>query len=81
MIALTDITEALDSRQQFLEAKHLQAIGLLASGVAHGELGVGRMMENDQFIAWGKPGGGEGNGLTAPFDGQPTSVTMMFLFG
>ena len=23
-----------------------------------GELGVGRMMENDEFIAWGKPGGG-----------------------
>ena len=21
-----------------------------------GELGVGRMMENEQFIAWGKPG-------------------------
>ena len=35
MVCLTDITEALDSRQQFLEAKHLQAIGLLASGVAH----------------------------------------------
>ena len=35
MVCLTDITEALDSRQQFLVAKHLQAIGLLASGVAH----------------------------------------------
>jgi signal transduction histidine kinase/CheY-like chemotaxis protein len=35
MVCLTDITEALDSRQQLLEAKHLQAIGLLASGVAH----------------------------------------------
>ena len=39
-----------------------------------GELGVGRMMENDQFIAWGKPGGGAGIGLTAPFDGQPATV-------
>ena len=38
------------------------------------ELGVGRMMENDQFIAWGKPGGGAGIGLTAPFDGQPATV-------
>ena len=35
MVCLTDITEALDSREQLLEAKHLQAIGLLASGVAH----------------------------------------------
>ena len=39
-----------------------------------GELGVGRMMENDQFIAWGKPGGGAGIGLTTPFDGKPASV-------
>lgn len=39
-----------------------------------GELGVGRMMENDQFIAWGVPGGGAGIGLTAPFDGQPATV-------
>ena len=35
MVCLTDITEALTSREQLLEAKHLQAIGLLASGVAH----------------------------------------------
>lgn len=35
MVCLTDITEALESRQQLLDAKHLQAIGLLASGVAH----------------------------------------------
>jgi signal transduction histidine kinase/CheY-like chemotaxis protein len=35
MVCLTDITEALNSRQQLLDAKHLQAIGLLASGVAH----------------------------------------------
>src|SRR5947199_10802603 len=39
-----------------------------------GELGVGRMMENEQFIAWGKPGGGAGIGLTAPFDGNPATV-------
>lgn len=38
------------------------------------ELGVGRMMENDKFIAWGKPGGGAGVGLTAPFDGKPATV-------
>ena len=28
-----------------------------------GELGVGRMMENEQFIAWGKPDGGAGIGV------------------
>ncbi len=38
------------------------------------ELGVGRMMENEQFIAWGKPGGGAGLGITRPFDGNPASV-------
>src|SRR5947209_7632168 len=27
------------------------------------ELGVGRMLENEQFIAWGAPGGGAGNGV------------------
>jgi catechol 2,3-dioxygenase-like lactoylglutathione lyase family enzyme len=39
-----------------------------------GELGVGRMMEFDTFIAWGVPGGGAGVGLTKPFDGNPASV-------
>ncbi len=39
-----------------------------------GELGVGRMMENEQFIAWGEPGGGAGIGLTAPYDGNPATV-------
>ena len=38
------------------------------------ELGVGRMMENEQFIAWGTPGGGTGIGITRPFDEQPASV-------
>jgi len=38
------------------------------------ELGVGRMMENEQFIAWGLPGGGAGIGLTKPFDGKPATV-------
>ncbi|MEQ9314744.1 MAG: VOC family protein [Henriciella sp.] len=38
------------------------------------ELGVGRMMEFDEFIAWGEPGGGAGIGLTKPFDGKPASV-------
>ena len=38
------------------------------------ELGVGRMMETERFIAWGKPGGGAGVGLTLPYDGKPASV-------
>jgi catechol 2,3-dioxygenase-like lactoylglutathione lyase family enzyme len=38
------------------------------------ELGVGRMMEFETFIAWGTPGGEAGIGLTKPFDGNPASV-------
>ena len=38
------------------------------------EMGVGRMMDFDTFIAWGKPGGGAGIGLTKPFDGNAASV-------
>ena len=38
------------------------------------ELGTGRMFENEQFIAWGTPGGAPGIGLTYPFDGQQASV-------
>lgn len=37
-------------------------------------LGVSRMMENENFIAWGVPGGGAGIGLTKPFDGNAASV-------
>jgi catechol 2,3-dioxygenase-like lactoylglutathione lyase family enzyme len=39
-----------------------------------GELGVGRMGEDAQFISWGIPGGAAGIGLTIPFDGNPASV-------
>ena len=39
-----------------------------------GELGVGRMMENEQFIAWGKQGAGAGIGITKPFDGNAATV-------
>jgi len=38
------------------------------------EMGTGRMMEFDSFIAWGTPGGGAGIGLTKPFDGNPATV-------
>jgi catechol 2,3-dioxygenase-like lactoylglutathione lyase family enzyme len=39
-----------------------------------GEMGVGRMGEDEQFISWGIPGGAAGIGLTTPFDGNPASV-------
>ncbi len=38
------------------------------------EMGVGRMMETEQFIAWGAPGGGAGIGLTKPFNAEPATV-------
>ncbi len=38
------------------------------------EMGVGRMMDSDMFIAWGEWGGGCGVALTKPFDGAPASV-------
>lgn len=38
------------------------------------ELGVSRVMENAQFIAWGAPGGGAGIGLTKPHDGREATV-------
>ena len=38
------------------------------------EMGVGRMMDYETFIAWGTPGGGAGIGLTKPFDGNAATV-------
>ena len=38
------------------------------------EMGVGRMMEFDSFIAWGAPGGAAGVAATKPFDGNVASV-------
>lgn len=38
------------------------------------EMGVGRMMDYDTFIAWGKPGGAAGVAVTKPFDGNAPSV-------
>jgi catechol 2,3-dioxygenase-like lactoylglutathione lyase family enzyme len=38
------------------------------------ELGVGRMMDFETFIAWGAPGGAPGVGLTKPFNGEAASV-------
>ena len=38
------------------------------------EMGVGRMMDFDSFIAWGEPGGAAGVALTKPFDGNTATV-------
>lgn len=38
------------------------------------EMGVGRMMDTDQFIAWGEMGGAPGIAASRPFDGQAASV-------
>ncbi len=38
------------------------------------EMGVGRMMEFDSFIAWGTMSGAPGVAITKPFDGNPASV-------
>lgn len=38
------------------------------------DMGIGRMMDFDTFIAWGAPGGAPGIGLTKPFDGQSATV-------
>ena len=39
------------------------------------EMGTGRMMEFEGFIAWGKPGdAAAGIGLTKPFDGNAASI-------
>ncbi len=38
------------------------------------EMGVGRMMDFDTFIAWGTPGGAPGIGVIKPFDGKQASA-------
>jgi predicted lactoylglutathione lyase len=38
------------------------------------EMGIGRFMESDTFVAWGSADGGAGLGVTAPFDGKPMTV-------
>lgn len=38
------------------------------------EMGVGRMMEFDTFIAWGTWDGGAGIAATKPFDGEKATV-------
>ena len=38
------------------------------------EMGIGRFMESETFIAWGSAGGSAGLGVTMPFDGKPMTV-------
>jgi catechol 2,3-dioxygenase-like lactoylglutathione lyase family enzyme len=38
------------------------------------EMGVGRMMDFETFIAWGSPGGAAGIGLTKPHDGNAATI-------
>lgn len=38
------------------------------------ELGASRMMETDRLIAWSRPDGSAGIGLTKPFDGQSACI-------
>lgn len=38
------------------------------------EMGTGRMMEFESFIAWGTPGGAAGVALTKPADGNAATV-------
>ncbi len=38
------------------------------------EMGVGRMMDFESFIAWGTPGGAAGIALTKPHDGNTATV-------
>lgn len=38
------------------------------------EMGVGRMMDEETFIAWGEMGGAAGVAITKPFDGAAPSV-------
>jgi predicted lactoylglutathione lyase len=38
------------------------------------EMGIGRFIDSDEFIAWGSPDSGAGLGLTRPFDGKPMTV-------
>ena len=38
------------------------------------DMGTGRMMEAENYIAWGTPGGAAGIAAMYPFDGNPASV-------
>ncbi len=56
-----------------LGTKDLQKAAAFYDKIA-AEMGIGRFMESDTFIAWGSAGGGAGLGITQPFDGKPMTV-------
>ena len=56
-----------------LGTKDLQKAAAFYDKIA-AEMGIGRFMESDTFIAWGSDDGSAGVGLTQPFDGKPMSV-------
>lgn len=56
-----------------LGTNDLAAAAVFYDAVA-AEMGTGRMMEFDTFIAWGTPGGSAGIGLTKPADGNEATV-------
>jgi predicted lactoylglutathione lyase len=56
-----------------LGTKDLQKAAAFYDKVA-AEMGIGRFMESEEFIAWGTADGGAGIGLTKPFDGKPMTV-------
>ena len=56
-----------------LGTNDLQRAAIFYDAIA-AEMGVGRFMEMDTFIAWGSPGGAAGIGLTKPFDGNAATV-------
>jgi catechol 2,3-dioxygenase-like lactoylglutathione lyase family enzyme len=56
-----------------LGTNDLQRAAVFYDAIAK-EMGVGRMMDYETFIAWGVPGGGAGIGLTKPFDGNAPTV-------
>ncbi len=51
----------------------LQRAGKFYDAIA-AEMGVGRMMDYETFIAWGTPDGPAGIAATKPFDGKPATV-------
>ena len=56
-----------------LGTKDLQANAAFYDALGK-EIGVGRMMDTETFIAWGEPDGAPGVAITQPFDGKAPSV-------
>jgi catechol 2,3-dioxygenase-like lactoylglutathione lyase family enzyme len=72
---IPEIERALMIGYVTLGTNDLKKSGVFYDKIA-AELGAERFMEADNFIAWGKPGGGSGGliGIHRPFDGKPATV-------